>query len=130
MMYDTFMKDRRKSNYTILLRSTKGISYYGQQKTRGKIKIHLSEKMTSLYEFHGTVAHEFRHFVQDVVFRVPWTKKEYDDSTDEKYYNSPAEIDAIKFDTVVTDKVIRLHNRLKKVKSSYKKYSKYKFRVS
>jgi len=126
LMYDSFSKSKRKIDYVITLKYTKGgWSYYDFQKKRRNIRINISEDISSTNVFQATVLHEFRHFVQDRIFKVSWGMEEYDDSTLFSYKNSPAEVDALTFDKLLGRKVIRLHNRMKKVKSEYKKFDRY-----
>ena len=50
--------------------------------------------------------HEFRHFMQDKVFRITLTKKNYDESSTKSYLLSPVEIDAISYEINIGKKVL------------------------
>jgi hypothetical protein len=126
LMYDSLKKSKRKIDYIITLKMTKGgWSYYDFQEKRRNIRINISEDISSSNVFQATLLHEFRHFVQDRIFKVSWGLKEYDDSTFEKYKNSRSEIDALTFDKLLGRKITRLHNKLKKTKATWKNFDTY-----
>jgi hypothetical protein len=87
--------------------------------------MNISEIIFDQKQFHITLLHEFRHFCQDKAFRIPLTRKYYDDRTEQRYLSSPAEIDADSFSLKNLNSVLNLYRRLLKFKKSTETYSKF-----
>jgi hypothetical protein len=117
LLFDSVYKAQKKRSYTLYIKFVKkNYSYYTFQP--GKfVYIKMSGIIFNEKNFHSTLLHEFRHFVQDKVFRIPLTKKNYDETTLKSYLSSPVEADADWFEMHTTPKVIRLYKRLFKLKS-------------
>ena len=129
LLFDSVYNVNKKRNYTIRLKITANIdSYYAFQAGRN-VRINISELIFDQNQFHITLLHEFRHFIQDKVFKIPVTKANYDETTFKTYLRSPIEIDARSYEKLTLSKVIRTYNRLVTVKKSFKKLSKYKGKV-
>jgi hypothetical protein len=125
LLYSTYAI--KSANYVIILKATAGKwSFYSKQKHRKRVKINISDNVLSPTLFQTTLLHEFRHFLQDRVMHVPWTAEEYDDSTYKTYKKSPSEVDAMFFDKSLGRRMVRLHDKLRKMKVVWKKYEKYK----
>ena len=126
ILYDTLYKGQKKRNFTISIYTTAGLySYYRWQKG-SNVRINISELIFDVKTFHRALIHEFRHFLQDKIFKLPLTKKNYDDSTLQKYAASPVEIDADNYEAFVLPKAMRLYNRLLRAKVTIGKVSDYK----
>lgn len=126
ILFDNCCNLTRKRNYTLTLKSTVGLySYYSFQRGTN-IRINISEVIFDEKQFHDTLVHEFRHFLQDKALHIPWNRKFYDDTTDVKYLASPAEIDADNFAFLVTSKVKRMYNRLVKFKADVSQFKDFK----
>jgi hypothetical protein len=126
LLFDNVYKAKKKRTYNLSLKLTAGeYSYYTQQQGRN-IRINISELIFDEKQFHLTLLHEFRHFVQDKALRIPWTRKFYDDRTVYKYMMSPAEIDADNFSEKSVSKVICLYKRMVKFKSTVEDLSNFK----
>ena len=118
LLFDVVYKVKKKRTYFITLKVTSGLdSYYCFQ--QGKhIRINISDVIFDEKQLHLTLLHEFRHFVQDKAFHIPWSRKYYDDRTEQTYMDSPAEIDADNFSIFAESKVLRMYNRMIKFKES------------
>jgi len=125
LLFDSVYKARKKRNYTLYIKFVKkDYSYYTFQP--GKfVYIKMSGVIFDDKQFHSTLLHEFRHFIQDKVFRIPLTKKNYDETTLKSYLTSPVEADAEWFEMHSTPKVMKLYKRLLKLKTSLSKDCKY-----
>lgn len=112
LLFDNVYEVKKKRNFTINLKLTAGFySYYCWQKGR-TVRMNISEIIFDEKQFHITLLHEFRHFCQDKAFRIPLTRKYYDDRTEQRYLSSPAEIDADNFSIMNLSSVLRLYNRM------------------
>jgi len=125
LLFDSIYKVKKKRNYTIYLKIVKkDYSYYSFQP--GKfVYICISGIIFDEKQFHSTLLHEFRHFCQDKVFRIPMTKKNYDETTFKSYLTSPIEVDAGWYEMITVPKVKRLYKRLTKLKNTLEKNSRY-----
>lgn len=118
LLFDNVYQVKKKRNFTINLKLTAGIfSYYCFQSGR-TVRMNISELIFDEKQFHTTLLHEFRHFCQDKAFRIPLTRKYYDDRTEQRYLSSPAEIDADNFSIMNLSSVLRLYNRMLSFKRS------------
>ena len=75
---------------------------------------------------HLIVQNNFRHFIQDNVYKIKFSKKTYDESTNDTYMASPVEIDARAYEKQLLSKVIRMYERLNKQKKNVMPISVYK----
>jgi len=64
--------------------------------------------------------------MQDKIFKIPLTKKNYDESTVKSYLGSPVELDADRFEMEMSEKVLKLYNNLITTKKQFYNHSKYK----
>ena len=103
-----------------------GIESYYKFQAGTNNKIHISDIIFREDIFVSTLLHEFRHFIQDKVFRIPLTKKNYDETTDSSYLNSPVEIDATMFEQTILCRVLEMHSKQKKDKKFFMKNGDYK----
>ena len=90
------------------------------------VRINISELVFGDTNFVEILLHEFRHFVQDKAFKVPFTKSYYDDSTEEKYLNSPCEIDADDFVVKSSKDIFKIYKKINKFKKAISAYNKFK----
>jgi hypothetical protein len=74
----------------------------------------MSQEIKDSANFIVDLLHELRHFIQYKIIRIPHTNAMYDESTPEKYKNSPAEIDAVKYAQHYRYKVLRAYMQIKK----------------
>lgn len=126
LLYDSVYKGKKKRNYIIrIYTAASNHSYYAVQKGCN-VRINMSDTIDNTKTFHWVLIHEFRHFLQDKIYKIPFNKKNYDDSTDLKYKSSPIEIDAVNYEHVALPKVLRLYNRLLKIKCTLRNVSDYK----
>lgn len=126
MLYNSVCKDKKQKNYTIRIYTTSGLfSYYAWQ-NGCNVRINISDIILDINQFNRTLLHEFRHLLQDKVLKIPLTKKNYDDSTDQKYMSSPIEIDAENYERTVLPKVMHLYKQLLKFNRTVKTISGYK----
>ena len=126
LLFDSVYKVKKKRTFNITLKVTSGLySYYCFQQSRN-VRINISDVIFDEKQFHSTLLHEFRHFVQDKALHIPWSKKYYDDSTEEKYIASPSEIDADSFTIFTERKVLTLYKRMLKFKESISKFNVFK----
>jgi hypothetical protein len=124
--FDTVYKVKKKRNFTIHLKLTAGeYSYYAFQQG-SNVRINISELVFGDTNFVEILLHEFRHFVQDKAFKVPFTKSYYDDSTEEKYLNSPCEIDADDFVVKSSKDIFKIYKKINKFKKAISAYNKFK----
>ena len=129
LLYDSVYKGKKKRNYIIRIYTTaSNNSYYATQKGCN-VRINISDTIVKTKTFQWVLLHEFRHFLQNKIFKIPFNKKNYDDSTDLKYKSSPIEIDAVNYEHVALPKVLRLYNRLLKIKCTLRNVSDYKGNV-
>lgn len=113
-------RKRRSKDYVLYVYfSGKSESFYPFQRGT-KVNIFISESIDTKTLFLRHLSHEFRHFMQDKVFKIPLTKANYDSSTSETYFNSPIEIDACGFEVMVHFKIMRLYNRILRFRTSMK----------
>lgn len=125
ILFDNVYKVKKKRNFTINLKLTAGIFSYYCFQTGNTVRMNISEIIFDQKQFHVTLLHEFRHFCQDKAFRIPLTRKYYDDRTEQRYLSSPAEIDADSFSLKNLNSVLNLYRRLLKFKKSTETYSKF-----
>jgi len=92
-------------------------SYFPYQSGR-KINIFLSDYLETEGQFHSDLLHEFRHVIQDKVFKMPWTD-DYNVSF-KQYRYSECEVDAYDFCKKNLDKVRRFYHRSIKFRNSFK----------
>lgn len=126
ILFDSIYDRQKKRDYKIHIRMTAGVCSYYTWQVGSNVRINLSDVIFDLDLFHRSLLHEFRHFVQDKVFRIPLSKKNYDDTTEKTYMSSPVEIDANYFESVTFPKVKRLYNRLNKIKKQLNLITGYK----
>ena len=119
ILFDSVYKVKKRRNFKIDIVKVAGINSYYMFQAGTDIKIRISEVIRNDAEFHTCLLHEFRHFVQDKVFKIPLTKANYDESTDKSYHHSPVEIDARHYEKVTYSKVMQLYNRLSKFKNYF-----------
>lgn len=126
IIFDSIYKSKKKRDYIINVRLHQH-DYHnyewqpGQDVTIGMSRNNVINKSVFIKDF----SHEFRHFCQDKIFRIPLTKKNYDETTHKTYIESPVEVDARKFEFNIGYKAIRLYNRLENFKKNIKTPSKY-----
>jgi hypothetical protein len=125
-IFDTVYKSKKKRNHTINIKMAAGLNSYYKFQAGTNNKIHISDIIFREDIFVSTLLHEFRHFVQDKVFRIPLTKKNYDETTTKSYMNSPVEIDATTFEQTFLCRVLEMHNKQKKDKKFFMMNSDYK----
>lgn len=119
-------KRKKKSYFIVHLILREGdYSYYNWQ-TGTIVDLFLSDYIKTEANFHATLLHEFRHFIQDRIFNIPLTKKNYSEKTYKMYIQCPIEVDARKFEKKFSNKIMRLYNRLKKCKEDVKYNGGYK----
>ena len=125
ILFNNVYKVKKKRSFIINLKLTAGIfSYYCFQPGR-TVRMNISEVIFDEKQFYTTLLHEFRHFCQDKAFRIPLTKKYYDDRTEQRYLASPAEIDADSFSINNLNSTLNLYRRLLRFKKSTEMYSKF-----
>jgi len=112
LLFDNVYKVKKKRNFTINLKLTSGIFSYYCFQTGSTVRMNISDVIFDEKQFYTTLLHEFRHFCQDKAFRIPLTRKYYDDRTEQRYLASPAEIDADNFSVMTLPTVLRLYNRM------------------
>ena len=112
LLFDNVYKVKKKRVFNLNLKLTTGMFSYYRQQRGSNIRINISELIFDDKQFHITLLHEFRHFVQDKALHIPWTRKFYDDRTAYKYMMSPVEIDADNYSLCSASKVVRLYNRM------------------
>lgn len=100
-----------------MVRLVKGGWSYFQNEPGLDQKIWISEEVQEASTLIVVLVHELRHIFQDKIFKLPQTKKMYDDSTTQKYKNSPAEIDAIMYERLLKYKVLRCYKQMIKQKT-------------
>jgi hypothetical protein len=119
LLFDTIYKVSKKRSFNITLKLTSGVySYYCFDQIGSNVRINISEVIFDEKEFHLVLLHEFRHFCQHKVLKIPWSRKYYDDRTEESYIKSPSEIDADNFAFISEFKVLRMYKRMVKFKKS------------
>lgn len=126
VLFDSICKSKKKRNYRIYIKMTAGISSYYTWQAGTNVRINLSDVLLTIDVFHQALLHEFRHFVQDKVFKIPLTKKNYDETTEKSYMSSPVEIDAGYFEMMAYPRALRLYNRITKLKNQFREISGYK----
>lgn len=126
ILYDSVFKGVKKRNYTLNIVITAGeYSYYAWQKGQN-VRVNISELIFDAPAFHRALLHEFRHFLQDKIYKIPLTIKNYNTATQYTYINSPVEIDANNFEDMVYYKAMRLYSRMLKAKTNFSKVTGYK----
>lgn len=125
-IFDTVYKSKKKRNHIIAIRMAAGLNSYYRFQAGTNNKIHISDVIFREDIFVSTLLHEFRHFIQDKVFRIPLTKKNYDETTTKSYMNSPVEIDATTFEQTFLCRVLEMHSKQKKDKKFFESNCKYK----
>jgi hypothetical protein len=126
LMFDSIYNVKKKRDYIIRLKLTANIdSYYAFQAGRN-VRINISELVFDQKIFYVTLLHEFRHFIQDKVFKIPITKANYDETSIKSYMRSPIEIDARAYERLTLLKVVNIYNRLVTLKKSFKRLGKYR----
>lgn len=126
LLYDSACTSKRRKTFNINICISNGEYSYYNWRWPFNTKLHISHRTSSVRVFHAALLHEFRHFLQDNVFRIPLSKKTYDESTHNSYMASPVEIDARAYEKQLLSKVIRLYERLNKQKENIKYISGYK----
>jgi hypothetical protein len=125
-IFDTVYKSKKKRNHIIAIKMAAGLNSYYRFQAGTNNKIHISDIIFREDIFVSTLLHEFRHFIQDKVFRIPLTKKNYDETTTKSYMNSPVEIDATTFEQTFLCRVLEMHSKQKKDKKFFESNCKYK----
>jgi hypothetical protein len=125
MIYDSCHKGKVKRNYTINIVISSGIYSYYKYQTGKHVRINISDLVNTVPYFQQTLLHEFRHFLQDKVLKIPYTRANYDDSTDKSYLESPLEIDACNYEDNAFPKVLRIYDQLVKSKADLASIAKY-----
>lgn len=111
---------KRRYHYVVNIRIVKDkYSWYAYQ-TGTTVNLAISEIVDTELYFQRTLLHEFRHFMQDKIFKVRMTKANYDESDMKTYRTSPIEMDAQRFENEQLYKVLRLYQRILKAKSKLK----------
>ena len=125
LLFDCIYNVKKKRNYTLYLKRTKrNYSYYTFQQGRF-VRICISDDINGIKAMNAHLLHEFRHFMQDKVFRITLTKKNYDESSTKSYLLSPVEIDAISYEINIGKKVLSNYLKLVELKIQFIKKSKY-----
>jgi hypothetical protein len=117
---DTRVKKRHHS-VNIYFSSKNSDSYYTFKTPT--TAIYISKSIKTEKRFISTLIHEFRHLIQDKIFKIPFSRAYYDDSTITNYYNSPIEIDARAYELMITPYVMRMHRRFKRLKKTLGEHS-------
>jgi hypothetical protein len=126
IIFDSVYKVKRKRSYVLYLHETKyNYSFYRFQSGRF-VRVHVSHIVKNFKKMNSYLLHEFRHFMQDKIFKIPLTKKNYDESTVKSYLGSPVELDADRFEMEMNEKVLKLYNNLITTKKQFYNHSKYK----
>jgi hypothetical protein len=86
-----------KRSYTIHIKGVKGDECSYLCGTRGRLTIKIITNLKNDSSFIKYFLHEFRHFLQDKIFRVAFDDTTYNDTTYETYINSPLEVDVKNF---------------------------------
>jgi len=125
LLFISIYKVKKKRSFTLHIKTTKkDYSYYTFQP--GKyVFINISDCIIGEKLFQFTLLHEFRHFIQDKVFKIPLTKKNYDETSMDTYMSSPVEADVDSYTKLTSPIVTSLHKRLTKLKTKLTKKSKY-----
>lgn len=111
---------KRRFHYVVNIRLVKdNYSWYAYQ-TGTTVNLAISENVDTELYFQRTLLHEFRHFMQDKIFKLRMTKSNYDESDLETYRKSPIEVDCRRFENRQLYRVLRLYQRMVKVKSKFK----------
>lgn len=126
LLYDSACISKRRKNFDIYICTSNGDCSYYNWRWPFNVKLYISHHTTSLRVFHAAMLHEFRHFLQDNIFKIPLSKRTYDETTHNSYMASPVEIDARAYEKQLLSKVIRLYERLNKQKENIKYISSYK----
>jgi hypothetical protein len=112
---------KRHHHVDIYFSSKKSDSHYTFKKPT--TAIYISKSIKTEKKFISTLIHEFRHLIQDKIFKIPFSRAYYDDSTIANYFKSPIEVDARAYELMITPYVMRMHSRLKKLKKTFKEHS-------
>ena len=126
LLFDSIYSAKKKRNYTIKLIISNGMDSYYVFQPGKNVRINISEVIFNEITFHRTLLHEFRHFIQDKVFKIPITRANYDETTTKTYMQSPIEVDARAYEKLTLYKVTRAYDRLVTLKKGFNKVSKYK----
>ena len=129
LLYDSSCISKRRKNFEIELRHARGQFSFYYWRLNGweyNARLNISSNDQSERQFHSSLLHEFRHFIQDNVYKIPFSKKTYDESTNDTYMASPVEIDARAYEKQLLSKVIRMYERLNKQKKNVMPISVYK----
>lgn len=125
LIFDSIYKCKKKRNYKIYIKMTSGVfSYYTWQQGTN-VRINISDIIFNIDTFNSTLLHEFRHFCQDKIFKIPITKKNYNETTTESYLMSPVEIDADNFERLSYPKTLKLYNKIVKIKQEFRQLFNY-----
>ena len=116
-------------DYTIrIIMTPSNCSSYTFQ-TGNIVVIKMSQDIIIEKYFIRDLLHEFRHFLQEKVYRVPDTKEWYDDSTHRSYMNSPCEKDARQFDKKIGSRIIRFYYRMIHQQGNLSYINNYELRI-
>jgi hypothetical protein len=126
LIFDGISNHTRTTKYTIRLRKSTGECCFYRFKPGKTVWINISETVKKENEFLKLLVHEFRHFIQDKLFKLELTRNNYDESTLKSYKESPVEIDANYFVFTFSPIVIRMYNKFNKTKDNFKIIGKYK----
>lgn len=110
-------------NKTIKVSYTKGCNQY----FFGKNAILIGEHDVKYRErvFLKTFLHEFRHWVQDKIYKINYNKNYVDyDVNAAKYYKCPIEKDSRLFTAAITADVYSLYKRIVKLKNKVHQFNK------
>ena len=116
---DTVYKRKKKRTWKMQVKLTnRDYSWYCFVAKHPSISLttDLNESMV-----HRVMLHEFRHFIQDKILKIPMQPVEYD----RLYRKHPIEIDAVNYEIKGLPYAIRLYNRIQKQKTLFSKINDY-----
>jgi len=102
-----------KRNYTINIKGVKGDECCYSCGVRGRLTIKIITNLKNDSSFIKYFLHEFRHFLQDKIFRVVFDDTTYNDTTYETYINSPLEVDVKNFLDDHLNDTCKLYGKMK-----------------
>ena len=105
----------KKRVFFKVIKSNKDYSYYEEIDEEYIIAINLDDG-NDLPEVVKGILHELRHHIQECVFKIKTT--DFNDSF-RRYYASPEEIDARKFEKLSAE-VVNIYKNFKKIEVKYK----------
>ncbi len=102
------------------------ISFYPQTHSSNSA-IYMSHALTEKRLFLQHFFHEFRHYLQDKIFKIDFSDSKYfTDIKFKDYTNSPVEVDARHFEKGIGLKAIRLYETLENKRRIFKSLGDFK----